>query len=121
MFVLSPGDLVYVPTAEDLKNGSIVRPIDKSRIYKMVSSDGGTVNFVPHTGANVIYSMPKLLAKEFCRTDLIIQNEFGEGSPQSKNQKALTGEMIKEICVPVKVDRLGRVLKIGDLCVGSDR
>lgn len=87
----------------------------------MVSSDGGTVNFVPHTGANVIYSMPKLLAKEFCRTDLIIQNEFGEGSPQSKNQKALTGEMIKEICVPVKVDRLGRVLKIGDLCVGSDR
>ena len=42
-----------------------------------------------------------------------IQNEYGKGSPQSKNQKSITGEMIKEICIPIKVDRLGHIIKIG--------
>lgn len=35
------------------------------------------------------------------------------GSPQSKNQKAITGEMVKEICFPIKVDRLGNIIQVG--------
>ena len=28
-------------------------------------------------------------------------------------ERAITGEMIKEVCIPVKVDRLGRIIKLG--------
>ena len=28
-------------------------------------------------------------------------------------EKAITGEMIKEICLPLKVDRLGHIIKVG--------
>ena len=44
---------------------------------------------------------------------IAIQNEYGIGSPQSKNQKAITGEMVKEICFPIKVDRLGNIIQVG--------
>ena len=42
----------------------------------------------------------------------IIQNEYGIGSPQSKNQKSITGEMIKAVCWKLEVDRLGNIHKI---------
>jgi CRISPR-associated endonuclease Csn1 len=38
-----------------------------------------------------------------------IQDELGKGSPQSKNQKALTGEMVKDYCVPLIVNRIGEI------------
>jgi CRISPR-associated endonuclease Csn1 len=28
-------------------------------------------------------------------------------------ERAITGEMIKKICIPIKVDRLGNVVEIG--------
>ena len=56
--------------------------------------------------------MSKGVAAAYCKKN-IIQNEIGMGSPQSKNQKAITGEMIKEICIPIQVNRLGRIIKIG--------
>jgi CRISPR-associated endonuclease Csn1 len=31
----------------------------------------------------------------------------------NKAQRAWTNEMIKEICIPIKVDRLGNIIKIG--------
>ena len=40
-----------------------------------------------------------------------IQDEFGVGSQCSKNPKALSGEIIKETCVPIKVDRLGNIIE----------
>ena len=42
-----------------------------------------------------------------------IQNEIGLGSRPSKSQSAITGEMIKETCIPIKVDRLGNIKEIG--------
>src|SRR3712207_9510572 len=39
IFVLSPNDLVYLPTAEDIANASISFPINKNRIYKMRSEE----------------------------------------------------------------------------------
>lgn len=117
IFVLSPNDLVYLPTKEELEKGEIGIPIDKSRIYKLVDSSDTTANFVPYIIANVIYSLKKDVAKDFCKGEDLIQNELGLGSPQSKNQRAWTSdcEMIKEICVPVKVDRLGQIVEIGKL------
>ena len=112
-FVLSPNDLVYVPTKKELVEGIDILSIDKTRIYKFVDSYSSTANFIPYPVANIIYSLSKESAKEFCKKDCFAQNEFGVGSPQSKNQRALTGEMIKEVCIPVKVDRLGNIIKFG--------
>jgi CRISPR-associated endonuclease Csn1 len=36
-----------------------------------------------------------------------------EYSSSNKMERAITGEMIKEVCIPVKVDRLGRIIKLG--------
>jgi CRISPR-associated endonuclease Csn1 len=30
----------------------------------------------------------------------------------NKAERAITGEMIKEICVPIKVDRLGNIIEL---------
>lgn len=103
LFILSPNDLVYLPNEDDTLN--------PSRIYKFVDSSGTTANFIPQRSANVIFSIPTKKQKEM-GVDFIIQDESGVGSPQSKNQKAITGEMIKEICVPIKVDRLGNVIEL---------
>lgn len=113
LFYLSPNDLVYLPTEGDITNGININSLDCSRIYKFADSSGTTANFIPHRTASIIFSLPKDLAARFCMNNEIIQNEFGMGSPQSKNQKAITGEMIKEICTPLKIDRLGNITYIG--------
>ena len=48
--------------------------------------------------------------KQKNKSDKALQDEYGVGSPKSKNEKALTGEMIKETCIPIKVDRLGNII-----------
>ena len=111
VFILSPGDLVYVPTEEERKAGKVKMPIDKERIYKMVDSSKSMVNFTPYSIASVILSV----SKDDSRNYNGIQNEFGVGSPKSKNERALTGEMIKEICLPIKIDRLGNIIKIKEM------
>ncbi|MBO4599096.1 MAG: type II CRISPR RNA-guided endonuclease Cas9 [Bacteroidaceae bacterium] len=92
LFILSPNDLVYLPTKEELKDG--IKEIDKTRIYKMVSCTGNEGHFAPARIANPILQTTEL------------------GS-NNKAQRAWTGEMIKEICVPLKVDRLGNIIEIG--------
>lgn len=92
VFWLSPNDLVYVPTEDELERGYVDGELDRSRIYKMVSSSGRQCFFVP---ASVAVS-------------IVDKIEF---SAMNKMERATTGEMIKEICIPIKVDRLGRVVK----------
>lgn len=112
-FVLSPNDLVYVPTEIEMKNGINETILDITRVYKFVDASDTTANFIPCSVANIIYSLPKSLAEMFCKNEDVVQNEFGKGSPQSKNQRAITGEIVKEICLPIKLDRLGNITKIG--------
>lgn len=89
---LSPGDLVYVPTEAERQNG--IGNIDVQRIYKMVSCTGRQCHFLLYTVASVV-----LPGKEF--------------EAMNKMERALTGEMIKEVCIPVQIDRLGNIIKIG--------
>ena len=92
LFILSPNDLVYLPTKEELKNG--VGEIDKSRTYKFVSCTSNEAHFVPE-----------------CVSSPIVQTtELGSNN---KAQRAWTGEMIKETCLPLKVDRLGNIISLG--------
>ena len=91
-FVLSPNDLVYVPSKEEIANGNIVYPLDKARIYKMVSCTGNQCFFIQSYASSVIV-------------------DKYEYSALNKMERAITGEMIKEICIPIQVDRLGNIIK----------
>jgi CRISPR-associated endonuclease Csn1 len=53
-FILSPNDLVYVPIKEEIENGHINQPIQKDRIYKMVSCTEGECHFIPYFVAKPI-------------------------------------------------------------------
>ena len=89
-FVLSPNDLVYIPTPDEIKKGLLPAVPDSGRIYKMVSSSGSQCFFIPFSVASLLCDK-----KEY--------------SPLNKMERAVTNEMIKEICVPLNVDRLGNI------------
>lgn len=109
-FYLSPNDLVYVPTEDERISNS--DKLDRERIYKFVDSSSTTANFIPANSATTIYHEKKEDAIKRFKTKDVVQDEFGVGSPQSKNQKAITGEMIKAVCWKLAVDRLGNITKI---------
>lgn len=109
-FYLSPNDLVYVPTEDELINNSTKIAIQ--RVYRFVDSSKTTANFVPASAANLIFHVKKEDALKYSKAENLIQDEFGVGSPQSKNQKTLDGQMIKSICWKLEVDRLGNIINI---------
>ena len=90
-FVLSPNDLVYVPTVGE-KDIHIGGKLNCSRIYKFVSCTGNEAHFIPC----------------FVASPIIETKELGSNN---KAQRAWTNEMIKEVCIPIKVDRLGNITK----------
>lgn len=100
-YVLSPNDLVYVPSAEEGRTGIIKKPLDLSRVYKMVSSNKGACFFIQAQVASSI----------------IDKVEF---SSSNKMERALSGEMIKDVCVPLKIDRLGHIISIGNVPYQAD-
>lgn len=87
LFILSPNDLVYLP----IRTNSNV--LADNRIYKMVSSSGTQCFFIGHRIAKSI--VDKL-----------------EFTSLNKAERAITGETIKETCVPIKVDTLGNVIEL---------
>ena len=93
LFWLSPNDLVYLPTEEERELGRINEPIDRGRIYKMVSSSGNQCFFIPQNVSNAIIPVKELGAN-------------------NKAEKSWDGEMIKNICIPIKVDRLGNITEV---------
>ena len=92
LFWLSPNDLVYVPGEEEIKTGIISCNVEK--IYKMVSCTGNELHCIP----------------SFISSPVLQTTELGSNN---KAQRAWNGEMIKEICIPIKVDRLGNIIYIG--------
>ncbi|MBQ6770179.1 MAG: type II CRISPR RNA-guided endonuclease Cas9 [Bacteroidales bacterium] len=91
LFILSPNDLVYLPTEEELKDG--IKEIDRNRIYKSISFNGNQCFCVP------------------CNMATPIVNKM-EYTTSNKMERAITGEMIKETCIPIKVDRLGNIIEL---------
>jgi CRISPR-associated endonuclease Csn1 len=92
LMFLSPDDLVYLPEKEEnpVFPKGIPTPEQAKRIYKMVSSSGKQVFFVHHTIANPIVN-----SLEF--------------TTLNKMERAINGEMIKEVCVKLTINRLGQV------------
>jgi CRISPR-associated endonuclease Csn1 len=107
LFYLNPNDLVYVPNSgEQIKDSS---KLDPNRIYRYIDGSGTTANFVPYSSSSLIFNTNKK-EQEKLGLNLPIQNEYGVGSPQSKNQKTTDGKtMIKDVCIKLNIDRIGNI------------
>jgi len=91
-FVLSPGDLVYMPDENEDVAGINWQELTKEQvnnIYKMVSCTGGVCYFLPNHSAETI--APKI--------------EFGSNNKTERSIK--DGRMIKQHCIKLQCDRLG--------------
>jgi CRISPR-associated endonuclease Csn1 len=110
LFTLSPNDLVYVPTDEELEDPSLVDSNNLSkeqleRVYKMVST-----------------TQNKLQCQPVHYASFIIEKENGSGNKTERILKYFNsndvldqgGEsvMIKERCWKLKLDRLGNVIEV---------
>jgi len=97
LFYLSPNNLVYVPTEDEKEN---IRAIDfenldkeqLKRIYKMVSSSGNQCFFI----------------RQDIAASIVNKAEF---SSLNKMEKNIEGIMIKECCIKLRIDRLGKIEK----------
>jgi len=89
-FILSPGDLVYVPE----ENGELKIPdqIDFSRIYKCVSFTNQQCFFIPH----------------YVSISIVDKKEF---SKNNKRERSTDDIMIKKYCLKLEVNRLGKFIK----------
>ncbi|MCL7765410.1 CRISPR-associated protein Csn1 [Polaribacter sp. Z014] len=95
LFTLSPNDLVYVPTDEELENKSLVdfnnlSNEQVSRVYKMVSSSNSQCFFIRNDISKPIYNK-----KEF--------------SALNKMEKDIEDRMIKDRCWKLNINRIGSV------------
>ena len=98
LFTLSPNDLVYMPTKDEMENLTLLN-FDKlskeqaQRVYKSVSFTG-----------NRLYAIPNNIA-----TSIVDKMEF---SLLNKLEFTLEKESIKEFCLKLEVDRLGKIKRI---------
>lgn len=91
LFHLSPNDLVYVPTEEEhvFDRNNRTNIINKN-VYKMISCTEGECHFIPCQIA----------------TPMLKNIELGSNN---KSERAWNGQMIKQVCLKLKVDRLGNI------------
>ncbi|WP_258928314.1 hypothetical protein [Flavobacterium davisii] len=98
VFALSPQDLVFVPTPDEIENPDIVdfKNLTKeqtSRIYKMVSSSGKQCFFI----------------KAEIASSIVNKMEF---TSSNKMENAIEGTQIKSTCWKLKLDRLGTITRV---------
>lgn len=98
LFYLSPNDVVYVPTEEEQKNRTPINidTLTKKQylqLYKMVSCTGRECHFLPVTLSKVILD----------------KKEFGS---LNKLERDIDGNMIKQICWKLTVNRIGEITDV---------
>ncbi|MEG1464571.1 MAG: HNH endonuclease domain-containing protein [Mucinivorans sp.] len=86
IFTLSPNDLIYVPTEDQIGLPLSVDEIDRERIYKVVNFSKKELFAIPHSVAQVICDKVEYT---------------------SQNKILMTQE--REILIPLDVDRLGNI------------
>lgn len=103
LFTLSPNDLVYVPTDEELINIDAIdfHNLNKeqiNRVYKMVSCTGSECHFISNSLASLIKNYDS-------------KSKIGELGSLNKQETTMDLNVIriKENCVKLTVDRLGNV------------
>ncbi|WP_299780478.1 type II CRISPR RNA-guided endonuclease Cas9 [uncultured Formosa sp.] len=108
LFSLSPNDLVYIPTEEEVENMSIINyeklTMQKltNNIYKMVSSTGGECHFILANIASLIKNYDSKSKT----------GELGSLNKLETTMDKLNPIRIKEKCWKLKIDRLGNITNI---------
>lgn len=103
LFVLSPGDLVYNPTEEEIETQTLpdFSKLNKaicSRIYRMEKATGKECYFINHNIASLIAPYNAKI-------------KFGEFKSQGKFERSEEDqESIKASCVKLNVDSLGNII-----------
>jgi len=105
LFYLSPNDLVYVPDEEELINHPIIdfpglSKAQKKRLYN-VNDFSSTCYFTPNYIAQAI--VPKEVDLNYDK-----QKNKITGSYDTKTA-SIEGVQIKDVCIKLKVDRLGNI------------
>lgn len=95
LFSLSPNDLIYIPTDDESENlpainFSSLKPNRFENIYKVVSFTG-----------NRLYGVPYHVA-----SSIVDKVEFTQ---LNKVESTAEKRSIKELCLKLKVDRLGNI------------
>ena len=88
LYLLSPGDLVYVPYEDD-KPGVV----NLRHVYKVVSMTGKAFHCIPASSASTIVNKMEFEAKN--KMETTIDKKYS----------------IKKVCIPIKVNRLGNLYK----------
>ena len=107
LFSLSPNDIVYVPTEEEIENPSsadfnMLLKEHAERIYKMVSSTSNECHFILSTVAGLI--------KNYDSKSKI--GEFGSLNKMEITIDLNNPQRIKECCWKLQVNRLGQITKV---------
>jgi CRISPR-associated endonuclease Csn1 len=89
-FTLSPNDLVYVPESEEDLTNFKLNNLQPYKIFKFVSCTGKRAYFIPHTVSKTIID-----GKEF--------------SALNKLENTDSGISIKNVCIKLSIDRLGKI------------
>lgn len=97
LFCLSPNDLVYVPSEDEMENPNVIdwkslSQQQRRSIYKTVSFTSNQIFFIRHEVA----------------ASIVNKSEF---STLNKMERAIDGRMIKETCIKIRIDRLGNISK----------
>lgn len=105
IFTLTHNDLVYVPELEsDYVNIDWTNKKDLSeRIYRVVKFTGKQIYFQPHNFAKEI-----TLHDGIAKSSKDYKGEFNKGTNGTEFYKD-TGVSIKNVCIKLKVDRLGNI------------
>lgn len=109
-FTLSPNDLVYVPTEDELQIPLLsVNELNPERIYKFINSTAERAYYAPHRIASPLLSLKKEIDLGMSRS---IVHEISVGNTLGKIEKTDDGFSIKSICWKLEIDRLGNITKI---------
>ena len=101
LFLLSPNDLVYMPTSIELSNKQLNYPLDRKRIFAVNDFCDNTIYFRPQSHAKALVNKEVDMKYDFDKDKIV-------GSFSDKTA-SFDGIQIKEVCIPIKVDRLGNI------------
>lgn len=126
IFTLSPLDLVYVPVEEEIGNTKLVDfnnlSIEQAnRIYKYVDGGEDYAKFIPYSASQPIWKFHGKKKDEIYKTlnenkkieinkNVLVQDEFGKGSQETKSQNTIEIEgyvQIRRVCWKLNINRIG--------------
>lgn len=93
LFWLSPNDLVYLPIQDEKLDITSGEGVAKERIFKIISFTGNRLYAIPYYISSMI--VDKMEYSQLNKVEFTDQKES-----------------IKEICTPIRVDRLGNIVEI---------